>query len=358
MPKQAGTIQGIQILRAVAAVAVAAGHSQYGQAARTTTDFFTWDHMAEGGVDLFFIISGFIMMLVSDPLTGRETARSTFLIRRVQRVVPLYWFFNLLLAAGAVAMPSLLRWTTISPELVLTSMFFIPAFHPVNGGVQPLISVGWTLQYEAFFYVVFACLLPLGLGARVVVAAALFTGLVSVAGLAGRGSALAVFLANPIMFEFVAGMAVYWLYRRGGVTRQAGAVVAVLALPVAFWAVGSGVASPLGALIDPRWHRAIAWGVPALLLFYSGLALFDIPGMAGRALVKLGDASYSLYLSHVFVAAAAGKLWAHMGHQTSAAFGLLLVLPCCIVAALLCHRFIERPLGAAVRRSRETRAEA
>lgn len=343
-------IGNIQILRALAAVGVALAHSQYGVAGRTGTDFFAWDHMSEAGVDLFFVISGFIMMLVSDPAVGRESKPGVFLLRRVQRIVPLYWFYTLLLAAGSLAIPSLLRWTTVTPDLLLTSLFFIPAAHPVSGTVQPLISVGWTLQYEMYFYLCFVAVLGLKTGARVVAMALFFSALMIVTAVTGRGTAVLTFIANPIVFEFVAGMAVYWIFRRGWVTRRS-AVVAGVALPVVLWLFGSGVAAPLGEVLDQRWLRPVAWGVPAALVFVLGLALRDVPGAAGRALRHLGDASYSLYLSHVFVAAALGMVWAALGHQPSAAFGVLVVVPCCIAAALVSYRLIERPLGAVVRRA-------
>jgi exopolysaccharide production protein ExoZ len=343
------SLQAIQILRALAAVGVVIAHSRYGSAARSTTDFFAWDHMMEAGVDLFFVISGFIMMLVSDPATGRETSSWVFLARRVQRIVPLYWFYTLLLAAGAIVFPSLLRFTTLTPDLVIKSLLFIPDFHPASGTIAPLLAVGWTLQYEAFFYLVFACVLPLGLAARAVAVALLFLALEVSARLAVPDGALAVFLSNPVIIEFVAGMAMYWLYRRGGVTRRAGLAVAVLALPCALWVVGSGAGSPLAEVVDHRWLRPICWGIPALLVFYAGLALLDVPGAVGRALVKLGDASYSLYLCHLFVAAAVGKAWAALGGGPSLAVGLLVVVPASIAVALLSHRYIERPLGAMVR---------
>ncbi|MGF6229941.1 exopolysaccharide production protein ExoZ [Inquilinus ginsengisoli] len=338
-------------MRGLAATVVALGHSQYGAAGRLSTDFFSWDHMLGAGVDLFFVISGFIMMLVSDPASGRESTPGIFLLRRFQRIVPLYWFYTLLLVVSAILVPSLLRWTTLTPDLVFTSLFFIPSFHPVNGLVQPLLSIGWTLQYEMFFYLCFAAVLGLSLGARVVAMTVLFAGLMVLTSAIGRETAILSFLGNPIVFEFVAGMGVYWLYCRGWVTRRAAVPIAAVALPVVVWLVGSGTAAPLEDVLDRRWLRAVVWGVPALLVFYVGLAIHDMPGAAGRALAKLGDASYSLYLSHVFVAAILGKGWAALGHGPSSVFGALVVLPCCIVAALVSYSFVERPLGAMARRA-------
>lgn len=334
-------IQTVQIMRAMAAVLVVLVHSQYGALTAASSHFFSWGRMPEAGVDLFFVISGFIMMLVSDPETGRESAPGVFLLRRIQRIVPLYWFYTLLLAAGAVVMPSLLRFTTLTPELLLTSLFFIPVYAS-NGVVQPLLAVGWTLQYEMFFYLCFAAAIRLSLGARVVVMAAAFACLMTLTGLTGRETAALQFLGNPLVLEFVAGMGVYWLWRRGWVTRRIAAPIAIVALPALLWLVGSGAATPLEDAVDHRWVRPIAWGIPAVLLFYVGVAIREVPGAVGRALAHLGDASYSLYLCHWFVVAAILNVWAALGHSPSAAFGVLFVMPCCIAAGLFSYHVIEK----------------
>lgn len=342
--------QGIQILRGIAASAIVLVHSQFGAAARTSTDVFAWDHMLEAGVDLFFVISGFIMMLVSDPASGREAKAGVFLARRIERIVPLYWFYILLLVAGTLAVPSLLRWTVLTPELVLTSLFFIPAFHPVNGNVQPLISIGWTLQYEMFFYLLFAIGIARGLGVRIVWTGYIFALLVLGAPYAEQQTAFIVFVSNPIVFEFLAGMVLYWLLRRGLVVRRAAIPIAFVILPVLVWSIGSGAAAPLVEGLGPRWHRCLAWGLPAALLVYSMLAFRQIPGPVGRGLERLGDASYSLYLSHLFVVAIVARLWTKAGFEVSPAFGVFVVLPIAIGVAFLSYYVVERPLGRIARR--------
>lgn len=344
-------IQTVQILRALAALAVVLVHSQYGAPTGTDTNFFSWSRMPEAGVDLFFVISGFIMMLVSDPAGGRENTPSVFMARRIQRIVPIYWVYTLALAVGALIFPSLLRFTTLTPEIVLKSLFFVPSVHPGNGEIQPLLSVGWTLQYEMAFYLCFAAILSLRLGARVLALAAFFAALMVLAGVAGRETVAMRFLGNPIVFEFVTGMGIYWLASRGLVSRLAALPIGAAFL-AAIWLVGSGTAAPLAGLVEHRWVRPIAWGAPMALLVYLGVAMREVPGMAGRALARLGDASYSLYLCHFFVVAALLRVWAAMGFAPSAAFGTLVVMPCCIVAGLLSHHFIEKPIADFFRRSR------
>jgi exopolysaccharide production protein ExoZ len=350
MQHATGRIQGIQILRGLAASMVVLVHSQYATDYQISPNLFTWDRMLEMGVDLFFVTSGFIMMLVSDPVTGRETRPVTFLVRRIQRIVPLYWFYTLLLSFGALLVPSILRWTTLTPGLVLKSLFFVPAFHPVDGQLHPMLSQGWTLQYEMFFYLCFTIMIGLTLSARVAGMALLFIALLILANAVGQETALMAFFGNTIVFEFVAGMGLYWVYRRGWVVGRAAIPIAII-LPVLVWLVGSGTAAPLADGLDQLALRCIVWGVPSLLAVYVVLALPEMANPVARALTRLGDASYSLYLCHTFIVAIVVRAWRAMGHDSSPAFGLLVVLPCCIVASLLSYRLVERPLIALSRRA-------
>jgi exopolysaccharide production protein ExoZ len=343
MTKSIENIQGIQILRGIAASAVALAHSQYGTVTRTSTNYFSWDHMLEAGVDLFFVISGFIMMLVSDPSANRSTSPGRFLLRRIQRIVPLYWFYTLLLLAAAMVYPAIMRWTVPTPELVINSLFFIPAFHPVSGAVQPLLSVGWTLQYEMFFYFCFALMIGLALGTRVIAMALLFVALVILATTIGRETAVMTFLSNTIVFEFVAGMGLYWVYRRGWAVPRAAIPIAIV-LPILIWAIGSGAVASLLGDMNQRPLRFIAWGLPSLLIVYVLLAVPEMSNPLARALAKLGDASYSLYLCHPFVVALVVKTWIAIGFQPSPAFGLLVVLPIAIIASLISYQMLERRL--------------
>ena len=99
------------------------------------------------GVDLFFVISGFIMVYSSEDLFGARGAWRTFLTRRLVRIVPLYWLTT------AITIP--LMSLTVDWQSLLGSYFFIPYRAPSNA-IVPLHGVGWTLNLEMFFYVIFA----------------------------------------------------------------------------------------------------------------------------------------------------------------------------------------------------------
>jgi exopolysaccharide production protein ExoZ len=107
------------------------------------------DHVGAAGVDLFFVISGFIMAMIVDrsgPFDGKQ-----FWIRRIARVVPAYWAITLFVFALALVMPSLFQSTEASLAHLIVSMAFL-AFDTGAGFTGPLMVVGWTLNYEMFFY--------------------------------------------------------------------------------------------------------------------------------------------------------------------------------------------------------------
>ncbi len=332
----------IQVLRALAALMVAAGHAQFevaGLAARAGLPFVPAAWLPwPAGVDVFFVISGFIIVHASAPLHERAKSRHVFLAHRIARVVPLYWLATTLVLALAWARPGLLGSGAEGPGYIAASYLFWPMAR-ADGAVQPLYSLGWTLNDEMAFYVLFALVLPLGRRGAVLGVLALLAGLV----LAGqRLQHLPVplaFWSDPIVLEFACGAGLA-LARQEGL-RLPGPVR--LALAVA----GLALLSLSGEA--PALPRCLAWGGPALLLVAA--AALGPAGEAGRRLrpaILLGDASYALYLAHPFVVrgvrlgAEATGLAASIGPGGWAV--LMLVLAS--LAAILLHRTVERPLTA------------
>ena len=202
----------IQILRALAALMVVWHHARHeadllaGRGAGATLDpgtFLPW----WGGVDLFFVISGLVIVLAGDRLFGQPDGRRRFLAHRVARVVPLYWLVSLAYLALALLRPDLLGEAAAlvhDPGALLAGFLFWPAARP-DGTIQPLYGLGWTLNYEAFFYGLFA--VGLGFGRRGAVAWLVLALLLLVAaGALLPGLPLPVrYWANPIVLEFAAG---------------------------------------------------------------------------------------------------------------------------------------------------------
>ncbi|MCJ2067147.1 acyltransferase [Methylobacterium sp. J-088] len=351
----------IQILRGCAALMVVWHHTRHevellaqrgGPAFDPGTLLPWW-----GGVDLFFVISGFVIVLASGALFGVPGGRARFLAHRIARVVPLYWLLSLVYLALALARPDVLGEAAAlvhDPAALLASFLFWPAARP-DGTIQPLYGLGWTLNYEAFFYGLFAAGLGLGRrGAMVWLVAALV--LLVTAGTVRPDLPLPLrFWANPIVLEFAAGAGLALAYRSGvrpPVPLRAGlAGLGLLGLILA-----ARLLADLGEA--DGFVRPLLVGVPAALLVTSALGpgrdaaqVARLPAPI-RALVTLGDASYALYLVHPFALRLVREILVRIGPAQALHpyGGMVLMLAASVAAALVIHRFVETPLTRRFRR--------
>ena len=326
-------LASIQALRAIAALAVAIAHTyplvgiEFGIAGYPTLI------TGAAGVDLFFVISGFIMVYASEDLFEQPDAPRTFFLRRLIRIVPLYWLVTtVLLVYLLLRYRSLLEHT---PTTVVASYFFIPTYNSA-GPMAPVLPVGWTLNYEMFFYLVFAGGLLLKRTVAVIAISALLTAF----GLWGRQLTLPVplsILADPIILEFVFGMLVALAYREGLKLPQAAALGLIA---VGFGALAASAAWDLASI-----SRVIIWGIPSACLV-AGCVFFGDPTrpkVLWRALTYLGACSYSLYLTHALTMNIPRHLGASFAPAQPALYAAMIV--CLAVAAsIVIYIFVERPV--------------
>lgn len=340
----------LQYLRGIAALMVVYFHSvsqlENMAGAPTVLPLF-----GESGVDLFFVLSGFLMWITTD--RSRVTPKS-FMINRLIRIVPLYW--GLTLAASAVALwfPQLLKHTQFDGIHVLSSLFFIPSANPsyLSGAGEalkftPLLVPGWTLNYEMFFYVIFAVLMYFQNRLRVSLILGVFL-LVCLAGAGGEGvNSVLEFYANPIIFEFMFGIFIALLVRRGQVVPLKVAVPIFMVSAVAL--IGINIA-------NMNFCRAIEFGVPAALIVYSLCCVeLQAGGLQWRLLKSLGDASFSLYLTHVFTLVVCRVIFIRFIQYDSVwlevAF-ILLSLVLSSTVALGVYQLFEKPTAVYLKRLR------
>jgi peptidoglycan/LPS O-acetylase OafA/YrhL len=245
--------------------------------------------IGQAGVDIFFVISGFIVTITSEGRDGGAGPAIGFLRRRLLRIYPTYWVYFALLAAVHALAPGLMNQHATAPPSLLDSFLLLPSASP------PLLLVAWTLTFELYFYLVFAVLLwavprrRLGgvlLGwAAVIVAVRLR--------LAPPYAPVTDLLFNPLNLEFIAGCLIALWGPRGRTAPGAALVGIGIAGGVLFlWRFG------MDAPFRDIWLRvAVMGGVSAAVL--TGAVAWEVPG-ATRVpgpLRRLGDASYSLYLS-------------------------------------------------------------
>mgnify|MGYP003633816196 CR=1 FL=1 len=303
MRKSPQKLDSIQALRAVAALAVVLGHIAQLEM-RFLPDPVLGPYWLFGfsGVDLFFVISGFVMVHVTrgiDGASGHQAGR--FLFARVTRIYPPYWLFTLIALAGLVLVPGI-------GSRGLDDVSLWGSFLLIPDRSLPILPVGWTLDDELYFYIVFSALLFVP---RRFLPAALVIWMAIV--LLGDRTGIRVAHAgvnlvfNPLTIEFGMGCALALLRPRGGrIAALIAIVVSIITLCVAAWFI-----SPQSPLEMPEdWLRVVTQGFPCALLVYAVLTLERIGDFRSpRFLVVIGDWSYSLYLSHVLVLLAGTWLW-------------------------------------------------
>ena len=270
-------LRSIQVLRAVAALAVAAMHSYQQLNAPVGLEGY-----GAFGVDLFFVISGFIMASVS-----RGRSAGDFLRDRLWRIYPIWWI-------------AVLPWLLIlSPGQgsVASSLSLWPIF--ADGFHVPVLTVGWTLSFELLFYLGVTVALCVGVRLPLIVYALCLVGALM------TSSALLDFVGSPMALEFLAGAIVAKLPRRSvfGTFILVGIALLILTSPT----TGSARAA---LVAESAIWRAVEWGVPAALIVWGAVSLarlFD--SRLFDPFVAMGDASYSIYLFHSLIAYGLDIAW-------------------------------------------------
>src|SRR3954447_12594797 len=320
----------IQILRFVAALAVVAFHA-LGLAPKGSEvpESMLSLALAYGGrgVDLFFVISGFIIFYTAQ---NPALTPAAFLRRRIERIVPLYFFVILTFTLLALTLPAIFAtpgWYT--PRHILKSLAFIS----FTDGEPPVIAVGWSLEYEMYFYLATALLMALtcDVWRNIVV---MFSALAIVGQIPSVATALGntAFFADPMILEFVFGVIVGTVFVNGRIG----------------WPMPVAAACALATvLVSDPLNRVIVSGIPAACLVAAAAWTSRKriqPSWPERALARLGDASYSIYLAQVQTVSLASTSIASLAPAVPSL--LLVIVTCGIVVALglLLNIVVERPL--------------
>jgi peptidoglycan/LPS O-acetylase OafA/YrhL len=292
------------------------------------------------GVDIFFVISGFVMAVTA----GRANYPALrFLERRTLRIVPLYWSITLLTAFLLLVAPDLFRDNLFTWKHFVASLLFIPHVSPVSANsYSPLIKIGWTLHFEMFFYLIFATLMMFKLTTRIAAMTILFAALIVVNGLWHPDFTPLRFWADGQLFEFVMGCAIGQLYVRGYLT-AVGARAAWVGITTAIMAL----------LIFGSYHpdvpRVIVSGIPAAVLVAAAVCLEQNGGVGLSARWKfLGDASYSIYLTHLLPIVVFRKIWTMDHLLTEGLTNALIFIALNMALATLCasvtYLYFEKPM--------------
>lgn len=325
-----GRLASIQFLRGLAALSVTLAHAL----PYCGLEF----RLGTAGVDLFFVISGFVMVYASEKYFGQRHGAREFMMRRLVRIVPIYW------AATSIALFLMIFWGRdasgflMTPGSIAASYLFIP-FARANGYVYPIHSVGWTLYYEMFFYACFsaAVFFPRRIGVPVL--AAVLVALVVLNQMIALPMPLGYWL-DPTLLEFVAGMMI-GLALRDGVRISPRIAAAVVVGGMALLVVLGG------------WLRVtpvVAFGLPATIMVAAcalGFGSLACRSLTCSVAVFLGEASYALYLLHPFAVDLARTLIEPTAHPW-----MFLVAAVCLAigAAGVVYLAFEKPLTLTLQR--------
>lgn len=328
--KQSTNVKSIHYLRGVAAIAVLYFHSSesYG------LNF----NVGAAGVDVFFVISGFVVWITT---AKHPISPSAFLRRRIIRIVPLYWVVTVVTAVALVWKPAFFDNQSIDSIILFRSLMFLPEI--TCGAFQPVALQGWTLTYEMMFYLSFSLILSMPYNTRLLYNALIFVGLV-VIGTVSPTEYLHT-LASPLILEFVAGtfIAAAWLAGRHAPIPVS---IAACLIGISWFAVMNTGPSDL--------NRLIRWGVPSVMIVAALVSIEGALSMRRIALLEfLGDASFSIYL------------WQGIAGKMATGFLLKLNLPdflmplsvvvLTLTMTIIAYVILEKPMQIVLRKNFDTR---
>jgi peptidoglycan/LPS O-acetylase OafA/YrhL len=318
-------LESVQALRALAATTVIAVHLPY----------LRWGSF---GVDIFFVVSGFIICYIA------SINPDDFLLKRIFRIVPLYWVGTLGVVALALLLPQALSSTSFRAGYLAKSLFFIP-YRRGDGAMKPILFLGWTLNYEIFFYLVFAG----ALSWKAKKAIGITIGVLSAAVVLGwkfrPTTAILEFYSTPIVLEFAFGSLAFLFWRRYRSALRSVPVLAALGLSVlsyaALWLMDVQILNTHGSVLRSV-PPVVLRGVPAVLLFMGFLSLegkIRFP----KWILAIGDASYSLYLFHPYIIELVDKKISLRQATPLTVIVSVLTVVFCFLCAGCSYRLVERP---------------
>lgn len=342
-------LEGIQFMRGIAALVVLVYH-----ACSLSVDYAAGAFYApalvvgKAGVDLFFVISGFVMVASTYERFDDPTEPSRYVAYRISRIFPPYWILSLVVLVYYLYNPAGVNSKHGGVDLV-ASFLLLPS------PLLPLIPVAWTLVFELFFYIVFFCAISFLPRSRLGSALALWVLFIVINGIvdAKFGGGFKTLLLHPYILEFIGGALIGLAYKKKGPASEIMSVLLLIVgfalfLAVAMYFQGVGQSDSI-----PIWIRILFFGMPSLFLIYGCIGL-NFDGKWVRVINKAGDCSYSIYLIHILVI--------HLGYRLIArklsveldfvangflVFALIIVS---IGLSWIFHKYIEKPSCAATQR--------
>lgn len=349
-------LYSIQFLRAIAALLVVYAHAidvQMKYAFSHQQDYFYLQNFGAIGVDIFFCISGFIITYIGNQFLGTRQA-GDFLLKRFLRINPIYYFASLLYLWLAI-------WFIWSHHLPYETGYFISSLIdtililPLTADARqyiPLLTVAWTLSFEWFFYLVFSLLILIKSTRKPALLVLIMGFLVVLGRILAPADYRLVFITNPLVLEFLLGVVICWIYLNFDLPVAVAWILIIAGIAAYLYEIynGFGDLSEVGNIITAKLslERFIWWGLPSAMLV-SGCIFLERNGVLnrlwGNSFSKLtGDASYSIYLTHLSVFFLFHSLYEQTGFFLNADLSVIVHLIVATGIGILFYSYIERPL--------------
>jgi exopolysaccharide production protein ExoZ len=346
IPATGETINSIQILRAIAAVMVAYVHSTNRGGVESLPRFGAF------GVDIFFVISGFVIASISSKNTKH------FFIKRIFRIAPLYIIATSVTALACVSFPEKVNTMTVNAAAFIKSILFIPYLIDTKfESSGPIVQQGWSLNQEMFFYLIMAVCVMVVKNKRYlgITCALILAGIFMVLNCIDTNIFLLNYYQHSLFPEFIYGIILFYIYtflKEKNVDRLL--IKSGIINTAVFGSIG--FACLMYLILDSvyGWHitgeRNIYYGVPSLVIVFAFLNIERLLKHNGAVnlFVKLGDASYSLYLFHILIITFLTRLLFKNiianGNLIISVLLDLIILTICIAGSVIIHNAVDKPI--------------
>lgn len=322
-------VYSVQYLRGFAALLVVMSHV-FTKTTQLSGYKGEWFSIGPAGVDLFFIISGFIMCKATE---RKIISPATFMLARVKRIIPLYWFLSLMALAIFLIRPDLVN-SSGGATTVLHSFTLFPI------GEKLLIQNGWTLSFEFLFYIIFAVSIAVNYNDKIRNTVIILCSLVCAGLMIEPNGAALDFLTSTLLLEFAMGMAAYlYLQKYSGYKFiNAALIISGVIMLCAFSEYGK---TP---------YRVLCFGLPMLGIFIGFVSFESSLKKASHKktlwpLKALGDSSYSLYLFHPFALSLSAVVIKALQLQSNVVTSSIILISTALVSGYMCYAWLEMPLN-------------
>lgn len=299
------------------------------------------------GVDFFFILSGFIIYYVNHKYDGISSKFQDYIGKRLARIYPIYWIYSILVVVLHMALlkaevKNLISWLGLTALNITKSFTLYPT--DIKNNIMPIIPAAWTLTYEMFFYIVFSIYI-LGSKRLFLISMILWAIAISIVNLFSFTFEISPFLSmlfDTHIFEFMFGCFIAQITLRNlQIKTRKNAIVLLVVGIVALFV--SWINEALGLIWFDKL-QFITFGIPYSIIIYSLISLEDgrIHSNLKRFLLYLGDASYSIYLTHFVVLVLFVHIASYLNFNGYIEFAIISIA--LVLIGCLSYSYIEFPL--------------